>query len=351
MSSIRILQTVGGVVAAVFAIAFGLVLLLVISDDDGGGGGGAELTAGSLKVGKNGVPAAYAGLIQKAADDCKAGLPAGVLAAQLQQESGFQADPGVSEAGALGIAQFMPGTWYGKDGHKGAGVDGNKDGRKDPLDPEDAIPAQGRMMCKLLATAKKHPEYSGSPIELALAGYNAGWGRVEQYRGVPPASFAKGQTYNYVKIIMGNVARLTGPDGKLSTSGWTRPADGPLGTPYHQRGGSWSSGMHTGIDFTVPTGTPVKAAGPGTVQTAGKGGAYGNQVVIRHQDGTYSQYAHLSRISVSAGQHVKGGRKIGLSGATGNVTGPHLHFEIRTGPEYGSDIDPAAFLRKHGVKL
>jgi murein DD-endopeptidase MepM/ murein hydrolase activator NlpD len=109
--------------------------------------------------------------------------------------------------------------------------------------------------------------------------------------------------------------------------------------------------MHTGIDFVVPTGTPVKAAGPGTVQKAGQGGAYGNEVVIRHLDGTYSQYAHLSKISVSVGRHVKGGQKIGLSGATGNVSGPHLHFEIRTGPEYGSDINPVPFLRQRGVKL
>ncbi|MFE9334967.1 peptidoglycan DD-metalloendopeptidase family protein [Streptomyces sp. NPDC006925] len=340
------LQIVGGaIVALVLALVVGLILLLAMSGGSGGGGeGNAQLAAGSLKVGKNGVPAAYAGLIQQAADDCNAGLPASVLAAQLKQESGFQADPGKSSAGALGIAQFMPGTW------KTAGVDGNNDGREDPLDPEDAIPAQGKMMCKLLRTAKKHPEYDGSPVELALAGYNAGWGRVEQYRGVPPEEFAKGQTYHYVKIIMSNVASLTGPDGGLST-GWTRPVDGPLGTPYHQRGGAWSSGMHTGIDFTVPTGTTVKAAGPGKVVTAGDGGAYGNQVVIRHADGTYSQYGHLSKISVSTGKRLKAGQKIGLSGATGNVSGPHLHFEIRTGPGYGSDIDPGAFLRKRGVKL
>ena len=353
MGTIRLLWILGGAaVAFVLALALGVVLLLVVSQNKGGGhGGDTELAAGTLKVGKSGVPSAYAGLIQKAAGDCKAGLPAGVLAAQLKQESGFQADPGKSPAGAEGIAQFMPDTWYGVDGNKGAGVDGNNDGRKDPLDPEDAIPAQGQMMCKLLATAKKHPDYNGSPIELALAGYNAGWHRVQQYRGVPPKSFAKGETYNYVKIIMSNVAKLTGPGGELSTSGWARPVDGPLGTPYHQRGGAWSSGMHTGIDFTVPTGTSVKAAGSGTVHMAGQGGAYGNQVVIRHSDGTYSQYGHLSKLSVSAGQDVKGGQKIGLSGATGNVSGPHLHFEIRNGPEYGSDIDPASYLRKRGVKL
>jgi murein DD-endopeptidase MepM/ murein hydrolase activator NlpD len=113
----------------------------------------------------------------------------------------------------------------------------------------------------------------------------------------------------------------------------------------------WSSGYHTGVDFALPTGTPLKSVAAGTVVSAGNGGAYGNQVVIQHQDGMYSQYAHLSQLSVSAGQTVTVGQQIGLSGATGNVTGPHLHFEIRTSPDYGSDVDPVGYLRSHGVSL
>ncbi|GGV06487.1 peptidase [Streptomyces litmocidini] len=140
--------------------------------------------------------------------------------------------------------------------------------------------------------------------------------------------------------------------GATSSSGWVAPIAGAgMSTPYHQAGSMWSSGYHTGVDFIASTGTPVHAVGPGTVYSAGDGGAYGNQVVIQHADGTFSQYAHLSSISVSAGQAVSGGDQIGLSGATGNVTGPHLHFEIRTGPEYGSDIDPLAALRQHGVNI
>ncbi|WP_138896230.1 M23 family metallopeptidase, partial [Streptomyces chryseus] len=65
----------------------------------------------------------------------------------------------------------------------------------------------------------------------------------------------------------------------------------------------------------------------------------------------YSQYAHLSSLAVSSGQSVTGGTQIGLSGSTGNSTGPHLHFEIRTGPGYGSDVDPLAYLRGHGVTV
>jgi murein DD-endopeptidase MepM/ murein hydrolase activator NlpD len=113
----------------------------------------------------------------------------------------------------------------------------------------------------------------------------------------------------------------------------------------------WSSGYHTGVDFAAATGTSLKAVGAGTVVSAGWGGAYGNQVVIQLSDGHYAQYAHLSSLSVSAGQSVTAGQEIGLSGATGNVTGPHLHFEIRTTPDYGSDVDPLAFLRSHGVSV
>ena len=137
-----------------------------------------------------------------------------------------------------------------------------------------------------------------------------------------------------------------------TTSGFTSPvAGGTVGTPYHQTGSMWSSGYHTGTDFVVPTGTSLKAVGTGTVVSAGWGGAYGNQVVIKLADGHYAQYAHLSSLSVSAGQSVTAGQQVGLSGATGNVTGPHLHFEIRTTPDYGSDIDPIAFLRSHGVSV
>ncbi|MFF0157044.1 peptidoglycan DD-metalloendopeptidase family protein [Streptomyces sp. NPDC005263] len=137
-----------------------------------------------------------------------------------------------------------------------------------------------------------------------------------------------------------------------TANGFTLPVDGAtIGTGYHVPGSMWASGYHTGVDFIVPTGTPLKAVGAGTVVSAGWGGAYGNQVVIRLADGYYAQYAHLSSISVSSGQTVTEGQQIGLSGATGNVTGPHLHFEIRTTPDYGSDVDPIAYLRSKGVSV
>ncbi|MFJ9113390.1 peptidoglycan DD-metalloendopeptidase family protein [Streptomyces sp. NPDC102283] len=135
-------------------------------------------------------------------------------------------------------------------------------------------------------------------------------------------------------------------------SGWSAPlASANVTTQYRASGASWSSGYHTGSDFQAASGTPVLAIGPGTVVSAGNSGSYGNEVVIQHEDGMYSQYAHQSSLNVSVGQTVTGGQQIGLSGSTGNSTGPHLHFEVRTGPSYGSDVDPIAYLRQHGVSV
>lgn len=124
-----------------------------------------------------------------------------------------------------------------------------------------------------------------------------------------------------------------------------------ISTGYKTGGSLWSSGSHTGVDFHAASGTSVHAVGRGTVVETGWGGSYGNEIVIRMADGTYTQYGHLSSIGVSVGQPVTPGQQIGLSGATGNVTGPHLHFEARTTAEYGSDIDPVAYLRSHGVSV
>ncbi len=133
------------------------------------------------------VPDVYTGAIQLAASTCP-GLPAAILAAQLAAESGF--DPAaVSPAGAQGIAQFMPGTWATW------GRDASGDGTASPLDPLDAIAAQGALMCHLLRTASAAGW--GDPIGLALAGYNAGWAAVTRHRGVPPYA----ETVAYVARI------------------------------------------------------------------------------------------------------------------------------------------------------
>ncbi|MFF1716006.1 transglycosylase family protein [Streptomyces sp. NPDC058268] len=136
-----------------------------------------------------------------------------------------------------------------------------------------------------------------------------------------------------------------------ASRGMSAPVAASPSTPYRAAGGSWSKGYHTGVDFPVATGTSVKAVAAGTVVSAGWGGSYGYEVVIRHADGKYSQYGHLSALTVKAGQKVGAGQRIARSGSTGNSTGPHLHFEIRTGPGFGSDVDPLAYLRAGGVRI
>ncbi|WP_190023352.1 M23 family metallopeptidase [Streptomyces hiroshimensis] len=132
---------------------------------------------------------------------------------------------------------------------------------------------------------------------------------------------------------------------------WTRPVTSyQLTAGFGGVGANWAS-THSGQDFAVPSGTPVRSIGAGTVVAAGCGGAFGISLVVQHEDGWYSQYAHLAATFVTPGQQVRAGQWIGLSGTTGNSTGPHLHFEIRTSPEFGSAVDPVPWLNAHGVRL
>lgn len=111
-----------------------------------------------------------------------------------------------------------------------------------------------------------------------------------------------------------------------------------------QSPGGIGSTHHEGLDIGVPTGTPIQAVKSGTVVHAGDGGGYGNLVTIRHDDGTFTKYAHQSEINVRVGQQVEAGDVIGKVGSTGNSTGPHLHFEVRRGSPEGEVLDPIAYL-------
>jgi murein DD-endopeptidase MepM/ murein hydrolase activator NlpD len=112
----------------------------------------------------------------------------------------------------------------------------------------------------------------------------------------------------------------------------------PLRTSLGDRFGPRGGGFHPGIDLPAPTGTPVHAAAVGRIALARPTtGGYGNLVVVRSADGVETLYAHLSRIFVSPGQAVTVGSLLGLVGATGRATGPHLHFEVRV---RGAAVDP-----------
>lgn len=214
-------------VSLIFLLPFVLVAVLcvvVISMAS------AQEPATTLATGS--VPAQYAGLFEAAGQTCKQ-APAALLAAQSYQESGWNPNA-VSPTGAQGIAQFEPGTWPGwasaKDG----------DGKKNPFNPADAIPAMARYDCAL---ARKVGLIPGNTTDLMLAAYNAGLGAVEAARGVPPIA----QTQNYVANITRMESSFAAPVGVVAAS---KPAIGAiafayakLGTPY-----VWGGNGNPGFD-------------------------------------------------------------------------------------------------------
>ncbi|BAU83345.1 hypothetical protein SLA_2418 [Streptomyces laurentii] len=139
------------------------------------------------------------------------------------------------------------------------------------------------------------------------------------------------------KVIKAATAFLGGG----GNGSWAKPVAAALGTRYGVAGRMWSSGHHTGTDFPAPTGTAVKAVAGGVVRSALSGGPYGNHITVQHGGNLASLYAHLSQMGVTAGQSVRRGQRIGAVGATGNVTGPHLHLEARRA---GRTISPEPLL-------
>lgn len=128
---------------------------------------------------------------------------------------------------------------------------------------------------------------------------------------------------------------------------WVLPMEQFRLTAGYGEYGLWSS-AHTGQDFAAPSGTPVRSVGDGVVVSAGYDGAYGNKVVVEHEDGTLTWYCHLESFEQSSGK-VKAGDVIGRVGSTGHVTGPHLHLEVRPGG--GDPVPPLTWLRRHGVRI
>ncbi|WP_251022815.1 peptidoglycan DD-metalloendopeptidase family protein [Streptomyces sp. ISL-10] len=132
---------------------------------------------------------------------------------------------------------------------------------------------------------------------------------------------------------------------------WVTPVERySLSAGFNSTGERWAR-RHTGQDFAVDIGAPVRSVGAGRVVSVSCGGGFGIEIVVQHPGGYYSQYAHLAGVSVDQGEQVRTGQWIGQAGTTGNSTGPHLHFEVRLTPYLGSGVDPVAWLQEHGVQL
>ncbi len=119
------------------------------------------------------------------------------------------------------------------------------------------------------------------------------------------------------------------------------PVDAPMTSPYGLRLMGLRPDIHRGVDLDVPEGTLVHAMSDGRVRFAGVMSGYGNVVWLEHGKNVLTVYAHLSQIRVARDDEVDGGAVIGLSGATGDVAGPHLHFEVR---RWGRQVDPVPLL-------
>ncbi|MGQ7352103.1 lytic transglycosylase domain-containing protein [Quadrisphaera oryzae] len=241
------------VVAAVAVVAVVLVAAVVVVVLTAGRDAGDRWrapTSSSVAVGPGGVPDRYREAFDYALTLCPQ-LPAPVLAAQVQQESGWDPDS-VSAVGARGLGQFMPGTWaeHGVDANGGGAV---------ITDPADSLASAASYDCYLLQQVSGRG-YRGDPVSLMLAAYNAGPGAVQRYRGVPPPSFSQGQTHGYVQAITALADRLTVPATPGLVVAGSVPAEPlpawPLGAdgvaPNAEFARRW-------VDASYGTRTPVSA--------------------------------------------------------------------------------------------
>jgi murein DD-endopeptidase MepM/ murein hydrolase activator NlpD len=133
------------------------------------------------------------------------------------------------------------------------------------------------------------------------------------------------------------------PSSATSSQGFQWPIVGRVGSPFGYRVHPifGTRRLHAGVDIGAATGTPIHAAKDGVVIHAGWRGGYGNAVLVEHEGGVVTLYAHMTRTAAQNGQTVLAGDVIGYVGSTGNSTGPHLHLEVRVG---GQPVDPAPYL-------
>jgi len=202
----------------------------------------------------------------------------------------------------------------------------------------------GQKLRILPVTGVKHIIKKGDIISKIASKYEAEPEDILIFNDIPDSSVLKVGDIVFVpngiintvapKVKNSSSSSYVAPSNTKAPSGYyIKPVSGIVTSPY----GSRKGGFHYGIDFGNVRGTPIVAAASGVVVkiisscVEGKtscGGRYGNYVVVQHSNGTKTFYAHLSKVSVSVGEDVSQGEKVGALGNTGRSTGPHLHFEI-----------------------
>lgn len=294
------------------------------------------------------VPNGWAPLVAQAAQ--VSGVPAPILAAQLEAESGWNPNA-LSPAGARGLAQFMPATWQAY-------------GNGSVWDPAAAIQAQGAYMATLMESVSDVAASTGEdPVVLALAAYNAGPGRITQYSGVPPYA----ETEAYVEKIpaaaqqkySGDCAPQPGQHAvTLGPGQWASPLPGGVLTSIFAM--RWGT-MHWGIDLAVAGGKVTAPTDLAITWAGDKADGYGTSIVGRTTDGTDIQmrFGHCAAgtATVAAGDNAAAGMTLCDMGSTGDSTGPHLHLEIYQpsvplnayASSCGCAVDPLPILASKGM--
>lgn len=314
---------------------------------------------GLTEIGENQIPAEFIGFYTAAGE--RYGIPWTLLAGIHKVETNFSINKTDSYVGATGAMQFMPCTWVGwgypgcsgvgkgnisKDDlinpsviakYGGYGVDGDGDGKADPMNEADAI--------------------------MSAANYLAANGANGTRDGMKKAVFAYNHADWYVDRVMGYFDQYTlgfetiEINAKAIFHGSNaHPVIGfvHLTSPFGPRWGT----LHKGVDFAPPgnlkgNSYPIAAFADGTVVAAqgncgignrSCGGGYGNFVMIDHGNGLKTVYAHMEQgsVQVGLGRNVKAGDVLGLMGNTGDSTGKHLHFEVIAN---GTKVNPAPYLQ------
>ena len=305
--------------ATLVLVLVGVLIVALISvifeqqQQNCGGGGGGVVGGPPTRAAENSIPARLL-VIYRGAEQ-RYGVPWNVLAGINAVETDFGRNLAVSSAGAVGWMQFMPSTWAAYR------VDGNDDGKKDPWNPEDAIPAAARL---LKASGADHDLHG------AILAYN----HLETY---VQDVLAHARLYAQGNFTVLDATPVTDTAAGSGSLGYPLARHGPvIATPAdHQRRplGNWQS--DNAIDIAVPAGTPVLAVADATVaQTGGSaprhgGSAIGGFNVTLRASGNEVFYTHMTRALVHPGERVRAGQKIGLSGYANNVE--HLHVGLEHG--------------------
>ena len=209
---------------------------------------------------------------------------------------------------------------------------------------------RGQTLVILPVSGTLHTIAKGDTLQSVAKKYKADADEIAAYNGLDASS----------SLVVGDSIIIPDGEGAVITVGKTydghkvvfrsnpyKGGDGPDENSYYVRplvGGVKTQGLHgwNAIDIGTPIGTKIFAAAAGQViiaRASGWNGGYGNYIAISHDNGTETVYGHLSKVFVQAGESVYQGQVIGLSGSTGNSTGPHLHFEVRGAHNFMGDAD------------